>query len=117
MKKIVVILKARQLRKTKMSDEMKHLIRQNDTIISLLGRLVFPEKELREIITERKQSPENYIKGYNSLNGERSISELTDIFGVTKGTLSPILSEWEEIGIIYEVERPGGKHYRKLYAI
>jgi DNA-binding MarR family transcriptional regulator len=49
-----------------------------------------------------KKNPENYIKGYNACNGKHTISEIATIIGVTPGTLSPILSEWEELGIIYE---------------
>jgi DNA-binding MarR family transcriptional regulator len=45
------------------------------------------------------------------------VSEIATIIGVTPGTLSPILSEWEELGIIYEVERPNGKFYKKIFPI
>ena len=86
-------------------------------MISLLGRMSFKPEEVRGIVTARKQNPENYIKGYNKLDGKHSLSQITRIIGVTAGTLSPILSEWEEIGIIYEVERKGGRFYKKIFPI
>jgi DNA-binding Lrp family transcriptional regulator len=51
------------------------------------------------------------------MDGEKSLSEIAKVIGVALGTLSPILKEWEELGIIYEVEKPGGKFYKKLFPI
>jgi len=31
--------------------------------------------------------------------------------------LSPVLKDWEEIGIVFEVEKGKGKFYKKLYPI
>lgn len=100
-----------------MNEEIKKLIKQNEIIISLLGRLVFKPENIRDIVTAKKQNPQNYINGYNSCDGKHSLSDIAKIVGVTLGTLSPILSEWEEIGIIYEIEKPGGKFYKKLFPI
>jgi len=100
-----------------MGEEIKKLTKQNEIIISLLGRLVFKPEDIRKIVTAKKQQPQNYIKGYNACDGNHSLSEIAKIVGVTKGTLSPILAEWEEIGIIYEVEKRGGKFYKKLFPI
>jgi len=100
-----------------MKDELRKMIKQNEVIISLLGRIAFKPEEVRRIVTYKKQNPENYIKGYNACDGKHSLSEIAKIVGVTPGTLSPILAEWEEIGIVYEVERPGGKFYKKIFSI
>ena len=100
-----------------MKDELRKIIKQNEVIISLLGRIAFKPEEVRRIVTYKKQNPENYIKGYNACDGKHSLSEIARIVGVTPGTLSPILAEWEEIGIVYEVERPGGKFYKKIFSI
>ena len=100
-----------------MKDELRKIIKQNEVIISLLGRIAFKPEEVRRIVTYKKQNPENYIKGYNACDGKHSLSEIAKIVGVTPGTLSPILAEWEEIGIVYEVERPGGKFYKKIFSI
>ncbi|WXG46769.1 MAG: hypothetical protein WED05_08960 [Candidatus Atabeyarchaeum deiterrae] len=94
------------------------LVKQSEIIISLLGRLVFKPESVRNIVTARKkQDPERYINGYNACDGNHSLSQIAEIVGVKEPTLSPILAEWEEVGIIYEIERPGGKFYRKLFPI
>lgn len=102
-----------------MNEESKKIVRQNEVIISLLGRMAFTPTQVRELVTSNKREglKQKYIMGYNALDGKRSVSEIAGIIGITQGTLSPILSQWEELGIIYEVERAGGKFYKKLFPI
>jgi len=107
-----------------MSDEidllkgmLKNNYKQNEIIISLLGRISFHSNTIQEIVTKNKKKPKKYIDGYNACNGENNVSQIAKIVGVTDGTISPILSDWEEIKIIYEVEREGGKYYKKLFPI
>lgn len=108
-----------------MSDaDIKRLAKQNETIILLLGRMAFKKEDVKEIVTfKKKQNPEKYIEGYNACDGEHSLSDIAKIIGVTPGTLSPILKEWEEQGIIFEVEpndsdnKGGGKFYRGIFQI
>ena len=99
--------------------EFKKLIRQNEVIISLLGRMVFSPDQIRDIVThgKRKNNKDNYVKGYNSCNGNHGVVELSNIIGVAHNTLSPILADWEEIGIIYEIDKPNGKFYKKIMPI
>ena len=101
-----------------MSNENYHkLVKQNEVIISLLGKLAYKQDEVRNIIIYRKRNPDKYLNGYNACNGENSVSKIANIVGVSNSTLSPILSAWEEIGIIYEVEKAGGKFYKKIFPI
>jgi len=100
-----------------MNDEIKKIVKQNEIIISLLGRMAFNKEEIKNIITQKKRSPEAYIEGYNFCDGNNSVSDIAKKIGVTQGTVSPILSEWETIGIIYEVEKKRGKFYKKLFTI
>lgn len=101
-----------------MSDELSRIANQNETVISLLGRIAFTEDEIRAIVTFRKKKrPEKYLEGYNACDGEHSLSEIASIVGVTVGTLSPILADWETTGIIYEIDKPGGKFYKKLFPV
>lgn len=100
-----------------MEVQLRKIIKQNEIIISLLGRLAFSEEKVRQIATARKQDPQGYIRGYNACDGNNTLSQIASVVGVTPGTLSPILSEWEEVGIIYEVEKPKGKFYKKLFPI
>ena len=100
-----------------MSEDWKDIVKQNEIIISLLGRLAFNQDKIRDIVTKRKQTPEKYIEGYNACDGNRNVNELAVIVGVTQGTLSPILQEWEELGIIYQSDKPKGRFYKKLFPI
>lgn len=97
--------------------DTKRLMKQNETIITLLGRMAFKEDEIRKIVTKKKQNPDRYIEGYNACDGEHTVSQIARIINVTQGTLTPILQEWEELGIVREVEKPGGRFYKKLFPI
>jgi len=100
-----------------MNEELKKIIRQNEIIISLLGRIAFSKEDVRKIVTHKKRNPEKYIEGYNACDGNHSVSEIARIVGVSQPNMSVILTEWEEIGIIREVEKSGGKFYKKLFPI
>jgi len=100
-----------------MNEELKKIIRQNETIISLLGRIAFSKEDVRKIITHKKRNPEKYIEGYNACDGNHSVSEIARIVGVSQPNMSVILAEWEEIEIIREVEKSGGKFYKNLFPI
>ena len=100
-----------------MNEGLKKIVKQNEIIISLLGRIAFHKEEVKKIVTFKKQNPKKYIQGYNSLDGNHSLSAVARIIGVKPPTLSPILSEWEDIGIIREVKKSKGKFYNKLFSI
>lgn len=96
------------------------IIEQNNTIISLVGRMAFTKDEVRQFIVADKQKTKqgNYVKGYHACDGKHSVSEIAKIVGVTQGTLSPILQSWEEFGIIYLVTGTGvGKFYKRIFPI
>jgi predicted transcriptional regulator of viral defense system len=102
-----------------MSEDWRRIARQNEVIISLLGRLAFTPEQVEKIVTSNKRDKfkPRYVKGYNALDGKKTLSEVAKIIGVAPATLSPILSQWEDIGIIYEIERTGGTFYKKLFPI
>jgi len=97
--------------------EIKHLVKQNETIITLLGRIALKEEDVRNIVTRKKQNPSKYIEGYDACNGEHTVTQIAKIIGVKQPTVVPILQEWEELGIIHESEKSGGKFYKKLFPI
>lgn len=99
-----------------MSENTK-LAKQNDVIIALLARMAFKDGEIREIVTRKKQNPENYVRGYNACDGEHSVTQIASVVGVKQPTISPILSEWEEAGIIYDAGKQGGKFYNRIRSI
>ncbi len=88
-----------------------------EILISLQGRQMFPTEKLCEIVIEKKQNPENYINAYNACDGEHSVTELANIASVKQPTMTPILQNWEELGIIFKVKGTGGKFYKNLYPI
>jgi len=92
-------------------------LKNEGVIISLLGRLAFPEEKLKEIIGRKKRAPEAYLRGYNSCDGKSTVTEIARIIGVNQSTLTPILQDWESRGIIYEVDSSKGKTYMKLYSL
>ncbi|MFI5449451.1 MAG: winged helix-turn-helix domain-containing protein [Candidatus Bathyarchaeia archaeon] len=98
-------------------EEIKRLVKQNDVIIALLGRMVFKAQQIKDMVAKKKQNPDNYIRGYNACDGKHTVSQIAQLVGVTQGTLTPILQEWEEAGIIRDIEKPGGKFYKKLFPI
>lgn len=100
-----------------MSADFSQIVKQNEIIISLLGRIAFTPETIRDIVRKNKQNPDKYEEGYNACDGKHQITELAKIVGVKQPTLSPILKEWEELGIIYEVDKPKGKFYKKLFPI
>lgn len=93
------------------------ILRQNEVIISLLGRIAFTEKEIGEIVKKKKRNPEKYVEAYNACDGQHKVSQVAKIAGVGQPTMTEVLKLWEEVGIIYEVEKTGGKFYKKLFQI
>lgn len=100
-----------------MSEELKKIIRQNEIIISLLGRIAFNKEEVKKIVTFKKRNPDKYVEGYNACDGNHSVSDIARIVGVSPPNISVILAEWQDIGIIREVEKRGGKFYKNLFPI
>lgn len=91
--------------------------KQNEVIISLLGRIAFPEEKLQVMIVKRKRNPEAYLRGYNACNGKNSVTDIANIVGVSQPTMTTILQSWENLGIIYETESLRGKNYVALYPL
>jgi DNA-binding MarR family transcriptional regulator len=101
-----------------MSEEiLKNLERQNEIIIALLRRMAFTPEKIQDIVVKKKQNPQGYIDAYNACDGNHNVNELATIARVDQSTLSPVLKDWEEIGIVFEVEKGKGKFYKKLYPI
>lgn len=95
-----------------------NITKKDQIMISLLGRLAYPEDGLKDIITRNKRNPNAYIRGYNSCDGKNNVSVIAKVIGVSQPTVTPILKEWENMGIIFETESSkGGKKYMKLYPL
>ncbi len=89
----------------------------SEVVITLLGRLVFPPDQLAKMVMKGKRTPAQYIKAYNLCDGNHGVTKIAKEIGVSIGTLSPILAEWKDTGIVYEVTKPGGTFYKRLYKL
>lgn len=98
-------------------DPLRRIAKQNEVVISLLGRIAFTEEKVKSIVISRKQNPDRYIEGYNSCDGNHTVTQIAKIVGVSQPNMTNVLSQWEELGIVYEVEKSGGKFYKRLFPI
>lgn len=98
---------------------LKDIRRQNEILIALLGRIAFDEKTVRDIIISNKKEDlkSKYIEGYNACDGNKTQTEIANVIGVTQSTLSPIINEWVEVGIVYEINKGNKKSYKKIFPI
>lgn len=92
---------------------------QNRMIISLLGRLVFPEDKLISIVQKKSKKPKEILQAYNLCTGEFTITEIAKKTGISQQALSEAIPKWKKIGIAF-LESHGKGHELKpihLYQI
>jgi len=53
-----------------------------EAVIGILGRSVFPEDKLRDMVTKYKKNPEQYVRGYNLCDGEHAVIDIAKEIGV-----------------------------------
>lgn len=86
----------------------------SELVIKLLGKVAFTDDEIKKVIAFKKGSKaKNYVRGYNACDGNTNQTAIAKIIGVTSGTLSPIMKQWEDAGIIFKY----GKNYKKLRSV
>lgn len=83
-----------------MEEILEHISKQNEVIISLLGRMVFPEDKLKRIITKGSKKPREMIIAYNYCDGETSVTQIAKKSGVAQPSLREAVDKWEREGII-----------------
>ena len=65
---------------TTIAHQNKTLISQNEMLISLIARLVWPPEKLVEMVMANKRTdPEAYVTVYNALDGEKTGKQLGEI--------------------------------------
>ncbi len=96
---------------------MEKIQQQNRMMISLLGRLAFPEDKLKEIISKNGKKPQQMIKAYNFCTGDLTTKQIADkVSGITSRALNIATERWEEAGIIViNGERGKGKDIKPLH--
>ena len=88
-----------------------------ESVITLLGRIAFKPEQIRDIVRKGKRNPIAYINVYNACDGNHTVTQLAKIAGVSQPAMTTVLKQWVQQVIIYDVQRPGGKFYKKLYPI
>jgi len=97
------------------SDEIFAVIRQqNESIIALLARLVWTPDKLAAVVKSRKSDPEAYVRVYNALDGERTVTSVADIAKVKQQTMSVILQGWLDEGIVLNIGSDSRPKYKRL---
>ncbi|MGI0072604.1 MAG: hypothetical protein ACREA3_02185 [Nitrosotalea sp.] len=91
--------------------------KQNKMIISLLGRVAFPENKLKSIITKNSKKPDLMVKAYNLCTGDLTTNEIAKkLTGITNVSLNEATLKWEENGILLNLgERGQGKEVIPLH--
>ena len=84
---------------------------------TLLGRLVFPNDQLIDIVMKYKKTPEKYLKAYNLCDGKLTQAKIAEMSEIDPGQLSRSMTDWKEMGIVYEISKKGGKFYKRLYKL
>jgi len=99
-------------------DNVEVLIKQNEVIISLLGRMVFPEEKLIVMIQKNSKKPKELLKAYNLCNGKLTIAEIAKKSGVADTSLGQAILKWKKNGIIAVEDSQGtGIKPMKLYEV
>jgi len=100
--------------------ENEELIKQNKFIISLLGRMVFPEEKLIAIIQKNSNKPKELLNAYNLCNGKLTLIEIAKKSGIASQGLGQAILKWKKNGVIL-VEDSQGKGVKikpmKLYEV
>jgi DNA-binding MarR family transcriptional regulator len=92
-------------------------VRQNEAIISLLGRIAFPNDRLKEMIQKGSHKPNEMLAAYNLCDGANTITKIAKQVGVAQPSLSVAIDKWEQDGIIVKRKEGLETFPRKLYTV
>ena len=81
-------------------DNTEEIMRQNELIISLLGRIAFKNDELKGMVTKGSKKPDQMIGAYNLCDGATGITEIARKAGIAQPSLTIAVDKWERAGII-----------------
>lgn len=86
-------------------EALERIVKQNEFIISLLGRMAFEQNELKKLVTKGSKKPTAVIKAYNMCDGTRTITEIANYVGITQSAMTQAVDRWEKNGIIFKVKK------------
>jgi aminopeptidase-like protein len=97
------------------NDEL--IAKQNEIIISLLGRIAFSNDSLKKMIQKGSKKPNEMLAAYNLCDGHNTITEIATRAGIAVPSLSIAVDKWEENGIVVK-KRDGAETFpKKLYTV
>jgi DNA-binding MarR family transcriptional regulator len=99
------------------SPETEEIIRQNELIISLLGRIAFKNDELRELIQKGSKEPEEILVAYNLCDGQTPITDIAKKAGIAKPSLTVAIEKWEGLGVVFKKMRGAEVLPLKLFEV
>lgn len=84
------------------SKELEELIRQNELVISLLGRIAFENDELKVLIQKGAKKPAQILSAYNLCDGQTPITDIATKAGIAQSSLTEAVEKWERSGIVFK---------------
>lgn len=96
---------------------LEKIAKQNELIISLLGRMVFKRDELRKLVIQDSKRPTAILRAYNLCDGSLTVTEIASKVGLTQSAISQAIGRWEKLGIIFKTTEKGAVYPIKLYPI
>jgi len=82
--------------------ETEEIIRQNELIISLLGRIAFENDTLKNMITKGSKKPAQILEAYNLCDGQTTITQIASKVSIAQPSLTVAIDKWERLGIIFK---------------
>ena len=86
-------------------DGTEDTVKQNELIISLLGRIAFKNDELKSLVTKGSKKPEQMMRAYNLCDGATSVTEIAKEADIVQSSLTEAVDKWERIGIILKKKK------------
>lgn len=101
-----------------MSDNLKKVETQNEIIISLLGRMAFPEDDIKNLITSNSKKPDILLKVYNLCDGNTGLTEIARRASISQPSLTGAINKWVEMGIVIKhVNKSNQVFPQRLYKL
>ena len=93
------------------------LVKQNEIIISLLGRIAFPNDKLKDNIQRGSKKPKEILEAYNLCDGKTAMKEIAKRAGIALGSLSEAVDKWANFGIAFKKKNGNETFPLKLYTV
>ena len=85
------------------------VIKPQEVMIRLLGKLAFSPDEVKEIVVGKRHKKPQWIRAYNLCDGEHQHQkEIAQEAGIDRSDFSKAIREWEQLGILFYVKSEGG---------